>query len=180
MPETAPSVQQLLGVPSEIPCGETVYKFGPPTQGAKAHLEELFAAAAIEEAVGRERVLSPVAFKKYFDGVLARLDAKGYATGGDGWLSMIQSPAGQELFLLSLFRVNHSTMTLAEMRTVAERSPHQLQAALVRQVPGFFDLAFPGLTSEQRQTLYTITTAAISPFLPPSPSDDSPPTGTAN
>ncbi len=176
----SPSVQQLIGLPSEVPCGDAVYKFGPPTQGAKAHLEELFAADAIEEAVKKQEVLTPLAFKKYFDLLLRRVDAKEYATGGDGWLAMIASPYGQQLFLLSLFRVNHPDMTLKEMRLIAEKSPNQLTAALVRQVPGFFDQAFPGMPKDQREKLYQMAGMEIERlFPPPSPSESSPPNGMA-
>lgn len=180
MSESAPSVQQLLGKPSEIPCDGKTYLFGPPTQGAKACLEELFAADAVEEAVGREKMIPPLAFKRYFDLVLRRIDAREYATGGDGWLAMITSPHGQQLFLLSLFRVNHPAMTLEEMRVIAEKSPNQLTAALVRQVPGFFDQAFPGMPKEQREQMHRMMTDAMNAqFPPPSPSDESPATGTA-
>jgi hypothetical protein len=157
----SPSVQQILGLPAEIKVGEKVWKLGPPNQRAKAILEELFAGDAVEEAMRLERSMPPAVWQKHDRMVLARIDAKEYATGGDGWLAKFGSPATQHLFVLSLFRVNHSDMTAEDLKKVSEVAGPKLEAALVRQVPGFFDVLFPNMTPEQREQLGTTFQAAV-------------------
>ncbi len=175
----SPSVQQILGHPAEIKAGGKVWKFGPPNQRAKAILEELFVGDAIEEAMRLESSMPPAVWQKHYRQVLKRIDAHEYATGGDGWLAKFGSPATQHLFVLALFRVNHSDMTVEELTKLTEESGPALEAALIRQVPGFFEVLFPAMTNEQREQLATTFVTAME-NLRTSSSDGSPPNGTAS
>ncbi len=173
-----PSLQQVLGVPSDIHALGRVWKFGPPSQDAKAILEELFAADAVREAGRLKRALSPVEYHAHLREVMARIDAGEYATGGPGWLAKLQNPHCHALFLLSLFRVNHPDMTAEQVKAVAAEAADELEAALVRQVPGFFGVAFPQLTPAERENLAETFRQAVQSRRP-LPSGDSPPNGTA-
>lgn len=178
MSEPVPSVQQILGLPSDIPALGKVWKFGPPNQNAKAILEELFAADAVADTIKLERVMPAGTYQRHYKKFLTRLDAGEYATGGEGWLAKLTSPIGQQLFLLSLFRVNHPDMTMDMLLKVAAEAGQELEAALVRQVPGFFDVAFPNLSPEHRELIAsTFRQAVVS--RQPSPSAESLPNGTA-
>jgi hypothetical protein len=174
----APSLQQQLGIPSDIHALGKVWKFGPPNQNAKAILEELYAVDAILENQKLSAHLPPEARQQMHRAFMARLDSGAYATGGEGWVSKLTNPACHPLFLLSLFRVNHPDLTRDEMMKIVEASQDEMEAALIRQVPGFFAEAFPGTTPEQRERLETMFREAIQ-RLRPSPSDSSPPNGTA-
>jgi hypothetical protein len=177
--EAVPSVQQMLGVPSEIPVGKDVWRFGPPNQAAKAILEDLIAAEAVNSVVRLKAVLDPATYQEHVTAVMRRIDAKDYATGGPGWLTMVQSPVGHMFFLLSLFRVNHPAMTIDEAEKVSEAVPEAVSAALVRQVPDFFKMVFPKVPADILDPLVASVVANMEASLrPPSPSGESPPSGT--
>lgn len=178
MADSVPSLQQQLGVPSDITALGKVWKFGPPSQNAKAILEELYAVDAILENQRLAAHLPPPARAAQNRALQARLDAGDYATGGEGWLAKLMNPHCHPLFLLSLFRVNHPEMTRDDVLKVAEAASADLEMALIRQVPGFFGEAFPQATPEQRELLETTFREAIKRRRP-SPSDASPPNGTA-
>lgn len=174
-----PSVQQMLGEPSDVPFDGKVYKLGPPNQRAKAILEELVAQHTVEAITKLKGVLPPGQYRELFDSLTGKLAANKHATGGELWGETLSTAGGSILFTLSLFRVNHSTMTVAECETVAAGADDVLAAALVRQVPGFFDVAFPNLPPEVRKAQAAVMAAEMEKARRRS-SDASPPSGTAS
>lgn len=145
-----PSMIQQLGLPSDVPFGGQVYKLGPPSQKAKAILEELVAVQAVTGLSKLQHVLPPDRFRRMESVISRQLAAEEHATGGELWGEVLGTPAGSTLFTLSLFRVNHPEMTREQCEEISAGASVELSAALVRQVPGFFEQAFPKMPPAER------------------------------
>jgi hypothetical protein len=139
---------ELLGLPAEVECGGRTYRLGPPTQKAKAILEELLAGAAVANVAAMKAYLPAAEYREAYDAVVRAVGAGLYKTGTKGWLDALQSPDGLLAFTLSLFRVNHPTMTRAECETLVGDHGDAVNAAMARVAPDFFRMAFPGLPAD--------------------------------
>jgi hypothetical protein len=143
-----PSVQTFLGAAGACPeiafQGKT-WKIGHPTQRAKAVLEELAVSKATSEIRALKGTLPADAYGELFSELTNRISSGDYRTWGPGWQRIVFSGNNAHLFLLSLLRECHKDATEAEARALALGEPEQVQAALVRVVPGFLSLLLDGL-----------------------------------
>lgn len=139
---------ELLGIPAEIEHDRKVFKLGPANQKAKAVLEELLAANAVRNVLSLKEALGSD-FQSVFAETTKNISTGQYKTGARGWLDSLITEAGVILFSLSLFRVNHPSMTVDECREIVDAHGDEFTAAMSRVAPGFFSTAFPKMPPEQ-------------------------------
>ena len=139
MSDAAPGANVVLGGGAEIvlPTGR-VWKVGAPDQAAKRRLEQLAAAVALNEVRDLRGVLDPAAYQEAFSEVTRNL--KSYRTWQPGWQSVVMSPAGQHLFLLSLIQGPHPDATEDDVLGIFAEAPEEVAAALAQVLPDFFTL----------------------------------------
>ena len=150
----ADSIQDVLGAAGECPQvrhGDRVYKLGFPTQRAKARIEELVAAQAVREVLDLKPALPPAAYAELTDGVRADVAAKAHRTGGPLWARVLNGPGGQNIFLLAFFRENHPDVTADEVDALAAHHPEEVNAALLRVLPDFFEIVGAALKATPEQ-----------------------------
>lgn len=143
---------ELLGIPAEIEHNKKVFKLGPAVQYSKSVLEELLAANAIKTILPLKKELG-ADFQQLYDETVKSIGSGHYKTGSRGWFNSLGSEMGAMLFYLSLFRVNHPDMTADECKAIVEDHPDECTAAMARVAPGFFTMAFPKATPEQRAAM---------------------------
>ena len=168
----SPGVQTLLGAAGacpEIPHQGKVWRIGHPTQRAKAVLEELAVAKATAEIRALKNVVPADAYSELFAELTTRISAGDFRTWGTGWQRIVFGGVNAHLFLLSLLREHHRDATEDDARSLAANEPEQVQAALVRVVPGFLSLLLAGLplSPDQRNR---IESTVQTTFLQPPPS----------
>lgn len=188
MADQAGGVGALLGDAGacpEIKWNGRAWKIGHPTQDAKTALEELVVSKAVAEVTALEGVLPPAAYAKLFDRLQDRIETGHYRTFGAGWVKQTTSPAGSVYFLLALLREKQPDATEGDAAGLAAAKGGEVQLALSRVVPGFFDVLLASashLKPEQkdaiRAALAAVVAEAFPPPPPPTPSD-SPPTGSS-
>lgn len=122
----------------EISCNGKVWKLGYPTRTARGILEDLVAAQAVSEVLALKRELSPGEYKEMFDGVRQGISAGEYRTWGPGWLQCV---AGNGmLFPLSLLRLNHPDMTMADLDAIISEKADEFMLAVDRVMQRFFEV----------------------------------------
>ncbi len=178
------SVQNLLGDAGacpEVEWNRKVWKIGHPTQGAKGALEELAAAKAVAAVTELKGAVPPATYAEMFENVMRGIKTQAYKTFAPGWLEQATGPAGGTLFLLSLLRERHPDATEEDAVGLATARPDEVQAALARVLPPFFDLLLEKapLPATQKQAVLAAVTQALASFLPASTPSDSPPTGSS-
>jgi hypothetical protein len=102
------------------------------------------------------------------------ISAGEYKTGGAGWASVVFKGTNASLFLLSLLRECHPEATEKDAHRLAVNEPEQVQLAMARVVPGFFDLLLaemelPPDSREKIKAAMELATAALSQVSPRSP-----------
>ncbi len=171
------SVQNLLGDAGacpEIEWNGKRWKIGHPTQGAKGCLEELVAAKAVAEVKAIKGVLPADDYAEMFKALLSRITTGYYRTFFPGWIEQTTGGGGAVLFLLSLLRERHPDATEADAVGLAGERGDEVQAALARVVPSFFEMLVASAThippdqkAAMRSAMAGVVAAA---FPPPTPS----------
>lgn len=170
------SVQNLLGDAGacpEISWNDKTWKVGHPTQRAKACLEELAAAKAVGEVVALKGAVPPAAYAEMFCDLMRGVKTGAYKTFGPGWVEQTTGPGGAVLFLLALLRERHPDAAEADALGLAADRGDEVQAALARVVPDFFDLLLASATipAAQKQVVREALAGALAvAFPPPTPS----------
>jgi hypothetical protein len=165
----SPSVQNLLGAAGgcpEIILGGKTWKIGHPTQRAKGVLEELVVSKAVAEIIALKRLLPAEQYSEMFKSLREAIESGDYHTGGTSWAKIALTGLNAHLFLLALLRENHPEATEEDARKLAISEPEQVQLALARVVPGFFDLLLSGLPlpPDQRAKVRAALTALQTPL----------------
>lgn len=174
-------MQNLLGDAGacpEVELGGKTWRIGHPTQRAKAALEELAAASAVAEVVALKGVVPAATYAEMFEGVARAVKRREYRTFGPGWLEQTTGPAGGSLFLLSLLRERHPEATEDDALALATAKPDEVQAALARVLPPFFELlmAKAPIPDAQKPKVLAAITGAMADFLRgPTPTSSPPP-----
>lgn len=155
MAET-PGIGIMLGAAGpcpEIPFGGKVWKVGHPTQRAKAELEKLAVAAALDEVRALKGVVPTDAYREMFAEVTSQITNREFRTWGPAWQRAVFAPANAHLFLCSLLRECHPQATPADALALAQGCPEEVAAALAQVVPNFLRVLLEGLplTPEQRE-----------------------------
>jgi hypothetical protein len=151
-----PGVGVMMGHGVEIvlPGGKR-WKVGAPDQAAKARLEKLAAKVALDEVRRLKDTLDPAAYAELFGEVTRNL--KSYRTWQPGWQSVVMSPAGQHLFLLSLM----PDATEADVLGIFATAPEEVAAALAQVLPDFFTMLVEPLTAHLSPADLEKVTAAL-------------------
>jgi hypothetical protein len=139
----APGVGPGLGGSGPCPTvvgGGKTWTIGHPTQRAKAHLEILTAATAIDQLEELKPVLKPEVWARRAAELDAKIDGGQHRTWCPLWSAVNGGPNGTPLFLLSLMRDHHPEATLADVRELIASEPMRVRAALACVVPRFFIL----------------------------------------
>lgn len=140
-----PGVQQMLAHPGPaVPCGGRVWRLGFNTQDAKARLEELFRGHLL---AGARRLGDPDEARAVRDDVLNGV----YRTFQPGWLRTLNSPAGGDLFVLSLLQEHHPDATADDVLGLKAEAGDALEDALRVVVPDFFRALAAQWAAENRQ-----------------------------
>lgn len=175
------SIQNLLGDAGacpEISWNGKVWRIGHPTQRAKAVLEELVAAKAIGEVTALKTALPPETYAEVFQGVLDRVSGGEFRTFGRGWVNLTTGGTGAVLFLLSLLRERHPDATESDAIGLAADRGDEVQGALGRVIPSFFELLLEtsAIPAQQKQAVRAALGQALSaaPPPPPTPTDSVP------
>lgn len=162
----APSMTALTGEPGPtIVEGGKTWRLGFATQKAKARLENLFREYAVRDATENE---SPQEAQAVRD--MAR--GGHYRTLEAGWVVMLQSPAGQVLYLLSFLQQHHPDATYADAMRIARKEPQQVQDAMTEISPDFFKAvarevaAERGLDADEIEKLETVFAEAMAKNFP--------------
>jgi hypothetical protein len=177
-------VQNLLGDAGacpEVELNGKAWKIGHPTQRAKAALEELAAAKAVSEVVALKGVVPPAAYAEMFADVMRGIKTGAYKTFSPGWVEQATGPAGGALFLLSLLRERHPEATEEDAVALAAAKPDEVQAALARVLPPFFEalLATAPIPAAQKGHVLKVLADAMADFLTPQTPTSSPPPGSS-
>lgn len=166
---TEVGAQALLGesgATPEVEWNGVTWKIGHPVQRAKAVLEELAAAKAVRSVVALKSALAPAEYAEAYSEVLRQVTAGDFRTWGVGWVRQVAGADGSALFLLSLLRCHHPQATEADAAGLLAACPGEVNAAVERVTPRFFDLlvsAVPGLTPEARADLTALFRARLTP-----------------
>ncbi len=153
-----PSIQQVLGVPSDVTCGGKVYKFGPANQEVLAEQEKAFAAMA---KAGIKAVTPAEEWAEELDAHRDRVARRHYAAGSKGWAQMMLSPDGWAVVYLTMFRVNHPEIKDETVRAIEAENPDGLLDAIAEQLPDFFAQAFPKYPADAREKAVTTAVAGL-------------------
>lgn len=138
-----PGVQTILGDAGafpEITYKGKVWRFGHPTQRAKAQLEELVVSEAVKGITSLKTVLPPQDYRELMSEIQRSISAGDYRTWGPGWMQVISTADGQNLFALSLLREKHPEATLDDVRGLLTDMPDETALAVKRVVPDFLGL----------------------------------------
>jgi hypothetical protein len=144
----AESVQQALGAagsPPRVTWRGREYVVQFPTQAAKAELERLVKAAAVQAVEGIRDHLPPATYRQNADRVNDRVAAGDYDSDGRGWRELVFSPRGATLQLLALLRQAQPEVTEADAKAMAAECELQVGVALRTVYPDFFDMLVAGL-----------------------------------
>lgn len=176
--EETPGLQQMLGAAGacpEIHCDGKVWKVGHPTQRAKAELERLAVAAALDEVRSLKNVIPPDAYQEMFGEVTRQITAKEFRTWGPGWQRSVFGASSAHLFLTSLLRECHPNATPADALRLTQECPEEVTAALAQVVPGFLSVLLAGvpMTSDQRTKITEILANLNTQPPSPTPSTES-------
>lgn len=128
------------------------YTIGHPTQAAKARLELLVAAQAVNEVRELKSVLDPDAYTELFTETAEKVRGRSFKTWGADWQKVVLDPQNAHLFLLSLMRGAHPDLSEQTVRQMMDAQPEECALALGQVVPDFFAmlLADRPLTPEGR------------------------------
>lgn len=142
----APGAQHLLAPDSalpEIPHKGALYKVGRPDGNARARLEKLVKATALNGVRALKDVLEPSAYREAFAEVTNNL--KRYETWRDGWQAIVFDPGCRHLFLWSLLLEHHPAITEQQVLELAQAVPEEVHAALAQVLPPFFQTLLSAL-----------------------------------
>ncbi len=180
------SVQQLLGDAGACPEIEwqgKVWKIGHPTNRARGALEELVAAKAVTSITKLEGVMPPAVYAAMFADVMRDIKLERYKTFDKLWVEQTQGSSGAVLFLQALLRERHPEATEADAISLAMGKDNEVQAAIARVAPGFFDMLVASATNlnpEQKATLAAaIRSSILTAFAEQPKSSTSPPNGSS-
>ncbi len=171
----AASVQDVLGNSGTLPTvtwNDETYHLSFPTQKAKAALEELVAAQAVNECRAVKGSLPPDAYAELWNETVKAIQTREHRTLGPLWNKTVMGGgvASAALILLVLFRVKHPALTEAGIRDMIRDEPEQTTAALLRVIPSFFEMVGrdAGVKPEALADLTTQLRATLSPPAGPS------------
>lgn len=141
MAEATPGVGVVLGAAGaapEIRSGGKTYTVAHPTQRAKARLEKIVKAAALNEVRELKGVLDPAAYQEAFAEAVKSLPD--YKTWGPGWQRVVFNPANGHLHLWSLLQEHHPDADEALALELSRGAPEEVAAALAQTLPDFFQM----------------------------------------
>lgn len=143
------------------------YAVGRPDQKAKARLEKLAAAVAINEVRALKDVLPADAYQEAFGAVTKNL--KSYRTWQPGWQAVVFEPANGYLFLASLM----PDVPEETVKGICHDSPEEVNAALAQVIPDFFDMLLTDLkdhlSAEQMEAVRVVLQTLRERLIPTQP-----------
>ena len=158
-----PGVQQLLGDAGALPeikANGKTWLIGFPTQRAKAALEELVTAAAVNEVVSLKPILPPQSYGELMSDLRNAVGAGDYKTWGSGWQRVLAGTDGGNLFLCSLLRERQANATVEDAAAVAMACPDEVAMALARVAPPFYLLLMEKLPVSEESKAEMVAKAA--------------------
>lgn len=139
----ATGISPVLGAagpcPTVVHQGKT-WTVGHPTQKAKAWLEKLVAASALETVNELKDVLPSDEWAAEKAKVDKQIFAKQHRTWGPLWTTVTSGEDGDAIFLLSLLKLHHPEATMADARELHLNANQDVGLAFAEVLPSFFTI----------------------------------------
>lgn len=116
-----------------------VWKFGFPTQAAKARYEQLVFEREKETVLRQKSFLSKEDFQERCDKLSQQIEQRQFATGQPLWMKYSISLEGYILWIQSLLAEHHPGVTFEQVVGVLEGKADEVRLVLGAIVPSFFE-----------------------------------------
>lgn len=138
MSDSPQSVGVMLGKGATFGALGKTWKVSAPDQNAKARLEKIVAAEALNEVRRLKGTLDTAAYQEAFSDVTRRL--KDYRTWGPGWQATVFGPSSAHFFLWSLLQGAHPDADEQTVLDICQDAPEEVAAVYVQILPDFFSI----------------------------------------
>ena len=142
--------------PVVIKLGNKEWKIGPPTQAAKGELEGSVVQVAERNLELLKPFWSAAKYKQEEAELRNAIRGGHWKTWGQLWATIINSPDGNTLFLLSLMREKHLEATFEDAQALWREKTEEVKKAFALQIPSFFAILvtyLPGTPEERAKAL---------------------------